>query len=292
MTTDPARLVRWARSLPDTATLDLACAESPALAADPGHEVVQLTWCLQDSDPADLFEVAAAAPQVLLRLDGCRRRGIGSTLAGALELAAACALTRRLDATGTGPAGTTGTTTHDVTALPPSRRQLWSWLTRTPPAEQTARGLPAEDPQPGPARILAALRTMGAHPSGPTPDSPSLALASTGCTACDTCVRVCHTDALSLDGDGDTRHLVLRPDQCVGCGDCLPLCPVQALRDTGAVPWGHLLAEGTPQILERLSVRRCQKCRAVFAGAGTFCQTCAMRRAAPFGSWLPPGFRG
>lgn len=297
MTRDVTRLVRWAHSLPDTTTLDLSCAEGPALGSAPGHELVQLDGCLQDCTPGELLEVAAAAPRVLLRLDGCRRRGTSPDLAAALSLVDAFGLTHRLDSTHTGPAGTgPGGGGHTSSALPPSRRQLLGWLAR-PPADPGDRGLPPEGPLPGPSRTLAALRTMGGRASGSSPDSPSLALRSRGCTACDTCVRVCPTDALSLDGDGDTRRLILRPGRCVGCRECLTLCPAQALDDAGPVPWGGLLDGPEERVLEDLVVRRCEKCRTVFAGGSarggsSLCQTCAMRRTEPFGSWLPPGFSG
>lgn len=291
VTDEHAHLLHWARSLPDAATVDLSCVESRALPTASGHHLVQLPHCLQDGDPAALFEVAAAAGQVLLRLDGCRR-GTSDGLAAALELVEACRLGGRLSVTRDAPVGSDRGSGQ--AGLAPSRRQLFPWLAPGP-SENPTRGLPPEPAPVGPARIVAALRTMGVEPSdtvpphtGPT--SPALELSSSGCTACDTCVRVCPTDALTLTGDDSTRALVFTPDRCVGCRQCLRLCPVQALHDDGPIPWAALMRASAPTVIEELRVRRCAKCRAVFGGDGDHCQTCALRRSAPFGSWLPPGF--
>jgi electron transport complex protein RnfB len=46
-----------------------------------------------------------------------------------------------------------------------------------------------------------------------------------GCIACETCVRVCPFDAISMDGD----LAVLDHERCRVCGLCVPHCPTRAI---------------------------------------------------------------
>jgi len=46
------------------------------------------------------------------------------------------------------------------------------------------------------------------------------------CTACETCIERCPTDALVM---GENKVLKVNPDRCVGCGVCATGCPVEAI---------------------------------------------------------------
>ena len=45
------------------------------------------------------------------------------------------------------------------------------------------------------------------------------------CTLCGTCVRECHAEAISIDGD----RVVHDESKCKGCGRCASLCPQTAV---------------------------------------------------------------
>jgi pyruvate formate lyase activating enzyme len=45
------------------------------------------------------------------------------------------------------------------------------------------------------------------------------------CTLCGTCVRECHAEAISIDGD----RVVHDEYKCKGCGRCASLCPQTAV---------------------------------------------------------------
>jgi electron transport complex protein RnfB len=96
-----------------------------------------------------------------------------------------------------------------------------------------------------------------------------------GCIACETCVRVCPFDAISLEGDlavldhercrvcglciprcptgaiegrdGPFPHVEIREDRCTGCGICILVCPVDAI-------------EGEKKEVHQVSEERCVAC--------------------------------
>jgi NAD-dependent dihydropyrimidine dehydrogenase PreA subunit len=46
------------------------------------------------------------------------------------------------------------------------------------------------------------------------------------CTGSATCVRMCPTDCLSMDGP---LPILARPGHCISCGVCVLVCPANAL---------------------------------------------------------------
>lgn len=142
--------------------------------------------------------------------------------------------------------------------------------------------------------------------------SPALDLAASGCIACGTCVKACPTQVLALQlprapGPAHPRareeaaRLDLNYDArgCIGCGTCISLCPVAALSSSGTLAWNAIFSrehhatseegsESEVEVLEELTLSRCARCGATFAGAGEFCPACQARMNNPFGSSLPP----
>lgn len=142
-------------------------------------------------------------------------------------------------------------------------------------------GLRADaEPEPAPRSALAGLSSSaGARQAllaaTPEPALPQLA-ATSDCTACGGCVRVCPTDALSLDA-GELR---LSPDACVGCGECVRVCPEDALRPAPPAP-----APGR-RVLVRVEERRCGTCaRPLGPGEGATCHHCTTRGSLTAGIW-------
>ena len=45
------------------------------------------------------------------------------------------------------------------------------------------------------------------------------------CTGCESCVEVCPSDAISMQGD----KAVIDAEKCVDCGVCVDECPVEAI---------------------------------------------------------------
>lgn len=187
----------------------------------------------------------------------------------------------------------------DARAMPRSRRSLLrvAATDETPHARSTAELV----------EQIWRLRSR----EGDAP-SPALALAATGCIACGTCVKACPTQVLALQlpratgpAHPRTREEAARLDLtydacgCIGCGTCISLCPVAALSSSGALAWNAIFTrehhatseEGSAnevEVLEELTLNRCARCGATFAGTGGFCPACQARMNNPFGSSLPP----
>lgn len=177
----------------------------------------------------------------------------------------------------------------------PARNWAWSLSpTRVPVDRRGLLGLRQAQP-PWPthdveaddhSRLITSLRAAEVTFSGR--QSPALALAASGCTACGVCVQTCPHDALSLVADGNLMSLQHAPDACEGERQCVMLCPVDALTFNGPLPWTDVL-EGSPRLLETVETRICERCRTRFpADSGSrWCEACRIRRSDPFGSHLP-----
>lgn len=48
-----------------------------------------------------------------------------------------------------------------------------------------------------------------------------------GCLHMGSCIKVCESQAISMDKDG---NISVNPDKCIGCGKCASVCPNQVIR--------------------------------------------------------------
>ena len=114
-------------------------------------------------------------------------------------------------------------------------------------------------------------------------------LAADGCTAQGQCVQACPQGALNLVHAGPASTLHFDVSLCDGCRRCIEFCDQRALTVEAPAPWIALL-DGEPAPLITVTTRTCERCRVAFHPEAdeTLCPVCAMRRANPFGSTLPP----
>lgn len=318
----------------------LACREHPGLgrwrAPEPGTDrvVFLLEGCLADVSPAGLLEILAiGAPSVTALLDGCQAgEEAAAVVARADQIATALGRDQQVrQATAPPSDGPSESSAHskrrrlrraasnpatvpvlDALAMPVARRDLVTG----PVLESDPAGS-----LPGQRHFRVVRKLLG---DAPIPDAleavPTGAadLAAPGCTASGVCVRVCPTDALTLQvtalapagssakdrqpgtamfyDDGlhqpvgvDQFVLELDPARCIDCGLCVRQCPEGAMRRDGTLPWSDALA-GTPLTLRAALSKRCTRCGATHRGPGPRCEPCTFRASTPFTSRLPPGF--
>jgi len=96
-----------------------------------------------------------------------------------------------------------------------------------------------------------------------------------GCSACETCARVCPTGALTIRESQVNWELAFQFNRCVACGVCLEACQPGVLDFAAAVP----LATGRNKEavpLHTLDKRRCTRCDRFFitSGAEALCPIC------------------
>lgn len=295
-------LALWARRQHRPPRLELRCAEADADPATSGDvEAVRLTGCVGEASLGSLADLVASAAGLVLRPDACHEDPSPAVadLVAALESVGAA---DRLEVWRGAVDDDRTTARHrgrggrelDVRRLPPRRRGVVGWFLPEPDAPETPPLPPARRTVPA---LLAVLGDRPVPDAAAGTASPALDLASSGCTACGTCVRACPTDALALvGGDDDRRRLEFAAPACVGCRRCIDLCPADALRGDTRLAWGTLLTAerdrsgpgGDAVVLEELDMAVCERCRTPFAGDGALCPVCASRRADPFGSTMPP----
>lgn len=142
-------------------------------------------------------------------------------------------------------------------------------------------------------RLRSALRELaGDQPLVEVPDDapgPGVQLAADGCTAQGQCVQACPQGALQLTHTDAASTLHFDVSLCDGCRRCIEFCDQRALTVEAPASWSTLLG-GEPAPLTTVVTRTCERCRVAFHPEAdeTLCPVCAMRRANPFGSTLPP----
>lgn len=281
ITDDLRILTTWCTLRSEPPRLELRCAEADDAPAT--CTTVRLTGCLADADLESLARVVAVTGLLRLRVDLCQG---GPAAAGQLQDAlAALGVDDRMVL---GPGGATSDArlgSHHVRSLPARRRGLVGWF-----LPQDGPVAPAEAEE---RSLVDALRVVvgerAVPEDAPTVSSPALELISSGCTACNTCVRACPSDALALERDDEVVRLAYRAAGCIGCNQCIDLCPADALDAPVLLSWPALLARDDVVVLEEMVTRQCERCRATFSGGvGDLCEVCAARRANPFASMLPP----
>lgn len=240
MTTDwVSTLAAWARNLPPDEEVALICAEAPPdrRAGAPGGQHVRMEQCLQTLSAADLAEMVAATPRLILRLDTCGGPGSPSVetptaVSLLVEILSELGARERLvvDAPSTAHRGaSTGSSERTVRALPVRRRAIFPWTGQiehrnAPSGSSTSDGALRRRPQTAEGhgeareqlRLAQALREIHrqTHNGGTDEDQPdhtpepflspshtrprSRRLAAEGCTGCATCARSCPTAALSM----------------------------------------------------------------------------------------------
>ncbi len=100
---------------------------------------------------------------------------------------------------------------------------------------------------------------------------------SENCIACDACTRVCQTQAIALEVDGENRAAYrIDPRRCTGCELCIDICEVGA---TSLGHWRH-----APQTAIHLDTKQCRSCGNVLrvpngsANAEKYCRICSKTR--------------
>jgi ferredoxin len=119
---------------------------------------------------------------------------------------------------------------------------------------------------------------------------------SNACTACGVCARSCPTGALIYNQDKENLGFSLEfiPDRCIACQVCLHVCAPGAVSIDDAPRYKDVFRIKEPIILREGSLARCGRCGVLMASRpdSTLCPLCEHRRKNPFGSKLPPGFKG
>lgn len=108
----------------------------------------------------------------------------------------------------------------------------------------------SETPAPAPAL----------EPSGAS-SIPALRFTGAGeplCTACNLCVEICPSRALTLEsdaprGEGRLRQFALQLGACIGCGACAEACPEEALGLYPAPAVAIVGGSGQPEPIDLLA---------------------------------------
>lgn len=149
-------------------------------------------------------------------------------------------------------------------------------------------------------RIIAAL----AHfpETEPDPELPILdnmgfyeLSISEECTACGVCARACPTNALEFINENNAQFwLLLTPQACIACDICAHICTENAVMFNSKPSFETVFRNEKPIILFQGDLIRCKRCSTLMnaKSSSQFCSTCEFRRKNPFGSALPPGYKG
>lgn len=194
-------------------------------------------------------------------------------------------------------------TVWDAKTPPISRRdffRLAAKQSKLAVARAIENGEAAQPRQPGRDRIrklkAASALSLPPQPLATLPQSDFTQLhASEACTACGVCMRACPTESLVLVMDEEKKrfNLVFYAQSCIACGICVRSCAPGALEMKGVPPLEQVFCNAKPVLIQAGDLVRCERCNTLIASQpGThLCPTCAYRRANPFGSKLPPGFK-
>ncbi len=146
-------------------------------------------------------------------------------------------------------------------------------------------------------------RMLNAIAHLPSPDTyPGLHLegfamvkVSEACTACGACDKGCPASALHFEKNEEARtfSLSFSPQTCIDCGLCEGFCVPAAITVESAPSFEQVFGSGEPVLLQSGNLVRCEHCRTWMAErpGRKYCDLCEFRRAHPFGSVMPPGFK-
>lgn len=290
---ETALLLRSVDALPRRAVLDLACGlhAEPAAActADGADAIVQIGGCLAALGAAAYAGLTAlGVERVRLRLEGCPTCPLHA-LRAQIESARveASALTRMAVTTVDAPPAAQARRPIVSTRRPlMSRRHM---LRRMLGARASGDLLPVapENKKAPPSERHLLVHFMAQMPAAQRATGaffPALE-AHASCTACRVCATVCPTGALAFSAESSHFALRFDPHACTHCGLCIELCPPGALQPAGLLP----AADAVSTTLVEGALKTCTRCRALFAGPGALCPTCAYRRSNPSTSRLRPG---
>jgi formate hydrogenlyase subunit 6/NADH:ubiquinone oxidoreductase subunit I len=298
--------------------VELVCSRHPAAEDGPAEAtaVVRTDRCLAALGPSVyVWLLGGATEQIVVRLDACPGCPTGKVQPQIERgLTAVRQVVPARDGTERVASRVVSYTTHgenwkqrlvvDAKNPPISRRDLFRVFASEGP-KLAAQALPFEEPSVTTGgktppqerrRLLNAIKRMGSVDAEMSPLARenglglTLLSASSKCTACSACARICPTGALRLVEGEDRFSLNLTVSACTGCGVCLDVCEPKALQRDGAPSMALVTAPG-PLTLQAGALRKCSKCGAKYAGEteGNLCPICEYRRQNPFGSWRPPG---
>jgi len=148
-----------------------------------------------------------------------------------------------------------------------SRRELFSAL------------LPPKDPEPGAAsdlrvEIRSGPKIMVEHWLARAP--VGVPVLEGECDACDLCVRLCPTGALSARRNG-AYYLARRTGRCVACGTCESVCAANALKVHRKLGPSDTAPEST-ELMADLRLAVCRECGAPLPAGRDLCSGCELRR--------------
>jgi energy-converting hydrogenase A subunit P len=290
---ETAKLLQSAAAVTPCSALDLACGCFPTDQGGQGVDaIMQVSGCLAALGAAAYVGLAAlGASRLGIHIEACAGCPIGALRTQIERVAVEAAQLGGIEVCiySSAPAGNARKPVHRTRSPQYSRRGLLQRMMGAAPAAK--RGLPPlEEPAPSQKSPPLARRTL-LHVLAYLPDEQRMPAAyfsqfdvGPSCTACGVCATVCPTGALSFEPEDDGFSLRLAPLACTNCGLCTELCAPRALQPAAAVPY----AEAGPAVLISGSLKKCQRCRAVFAGAGELCPACSFRRRNPAGSLLRP----
>lgn len=295
--------------LPDKRVIQLTCSHHPAPELGPSRSITLRTnGCLASLGVSAYFWLLAEGTgEVIVRLDACASCEIGKVGA---EISQTVAHVRsilnvrdqadRVIKIETAREDFKPVDVYDAKEPPLSRRDLFRSVAAQAPKIAT-QVLPMIDTRPTKGkrpplerrRLINVLKRLPADdPSRPlASDSvPGIVrkTASSKCTACNACARVCPTGALSLNATEADFRLMYSVGACTDCGACMDVCKPGALAREGMPTFGEFIA-AEPTVLISGSLRVCEKCGAKFAGTsnGDLCSICEFRQQNPFGSRIP-----
>jgi formate hydrogenlyase subunit 6/NADH:ubiquinone oxidoreductase subunit I len=118
---------------------------------------------------------------------------------------------------------------------------------------------------------------------------------SEACTACAVCARACPTNALQFEKNEDATSFTLQfsAHNCVACEMCLHVCAPSAMTVDRTPTFAQIFGEEIVTLQEGELVK-CERCGILMAARTNvhLCALCEYRQTHPFGSMLPPWFKG